>query len=204
MITWSQSGYRTHDPSIERSTVRLSRLPNNKQVAFHAHFSGNWDTPINVGTHATLKFDAVVTNVGKGYNPDTGAFTAPYNGTYLFLLTAVSKDRYTELDIRASGSLHRAGHQSFCKDRYIELDISFCKDRYIELDIRASGGRLLAMTGGYWDMGESAGTHRDTSHGTVHLAGGEQVWVQHNSHGSTILQYWYTTFTGVLLQADLD
>ncbi|KAK7505070.1 hypothetical protein BaRGS_00003640 [Batillaria attramentaria] len=82
-------------------------------------------------------------------------------------------------------------------------------DKYMALNARLSlmeqhGGRLLAMTGGYWDMGESAGTHRDTSHGTVHLAGGEQVWVQHNSHGSTILQYWYTTFTGVLLQADLD
>ncbi|XP_070198514.1 uncharacterized protein [Littorina saxatilis] len=31
-----------------------------------------------------LKFDKVLTNVGQGYSPDTGLFTAPEHGTYIF------------------------------------------------------------------------------------------------------------------------
>lgn len=55
-------------------------------VAFDVHFSGDWTVNADVGNGGTLKFDAITTNLGQRYNRDTGAFTAPYDGTYLFLL----------------------------------------------------------------------------------------------------------------------
>lgn len=36
---------------------------------------------------STLVFPHVVTNNGNGYNPSTGTFTAPTDGTYVFFLT---------------------------------------------------------------------------------------------------------------------
>lgn len=35
----------------------------------------------------TIVFDDVLTNIGGGYNPETGIFKVPYTGRYLFSLT---------------------------------------------------------------------------------------------------------------------
>ncbi|KAK7098899.1 cerebellin-3-like [Littorina saxatilis] len=49
-------------------------------VLFTAHMSKG---PVTVGDSSPIRFDAVVINVGGGYNPATGVFTAPVSGVYV-------------------------------------------------------------------------------------------------------------------------
>ena len=39
---------------------------------------------VTIGTDSPIKFDAVVSNIGGGYNPATGVFAAPVSGLYVF------------------------------------------------------------------------------------------------------------------------
>lgn len=41
----------------------------------------------------TLVFDAIISNVGNGYNPRTGVFTAPMNGAYVFYVSCIEYER---------------------------------------------------------------------------------------------------------------
>ncbi|XP_025114338.1 complement C1q tumor necrosis factor-related protein 4-like [Pomacea canaliculata] len=62
-----------------------------KQVAFTVHFSQH---SVSVGLHSTLVFDTVVTNIGNAYDSRSGLFTSPYDGVYVFFLTAMSENSH--------------------------------------------------------------------------------------------------------------
>lgn len=64
--------------------------PTPKKVAF---FAGLADNMGPVSQHTDITFDRVLTNVGKGYDPETGRFTAPYNGTYQFNVIVSAQGR---------------------------------------------------------------------------------------------------------------
>lgn len=50
--------------------------------------------------NGTLVFNAVLSNIGNGYNPKTGVFTAPIDGTYVFYVAAVEYEKqHLRLDI---------------------------------------------------------------------------------------------------------
>lgn len=55
-------------------------LPPN-HVAFTAKLGNHAE---NLGLHQPVIFEDVETNIGDGYAPDSGLFTAPVNGTYFF------------------------------------------------------------------------------------------------------------------------
>ena len=50
-----------------------------------------------------LVFPHVITNKGQGYSLNSGKFTAPRDGTYVFTVTAVSYSNYLRLDIVHDG-----------------------------------------------------------------------------------------------------
>ena len=72
-------------------------------VAFIAHF--HKDVSLNIGTNSTIKFDTVVTNLGQGYDPDTGLFTAPFSGLYSFFFSIEHDNQhdYIHLGLMAAG-----------------------------------------------------------------------------------------------------
>lgn len=75
-------------------------------VAFSVRFKTDPpDTGILLSTHSTLKFDDIITNIGNGYNPQTGIFTAPVGGVYGFFLTLMSVNQHppTFLSINKHG-----------------------------------------------------------------------------------------------------
>lgn len=58
-----------------------------------AFFVGLYDNLGPITDHADIVFDRVVTNVGSGYEPSTGRFTAPVNGTYQFNVIVSAQGR---------------------------------------------------------------------------------------------------------------
>ena len=66
-------------------------------VAFTATHSTNASA---FGAYATIIFDTVESNVGRGYDTKTGVFTCPFNGYYFFTHLALSPyNGHIETDI---------------------------------------------------------------------------------------------------------
>ena len=67
------------------------------QVAFQALLH----TAVTVKTQRVLILENVLINMGYGYSPDTGYFTAPVSGVYVFMAssTANVKDKCAKLDL---------------------------------------------------------------------------------------------------------
>ncbi|OWF45390.1 complement C1q-like protein 4 [Mizuhopecten yessoensis] len=86
-----------HDPK------RVSEVNGtSSSVAFYAQLSADQS---NFGTHQTIIFDRVRTNIGSAYNHDDGVFTAPFPGVYIFFWTTINRDNshmQTELVVNGS------------------------------------------------------------------------------------------------------
>lgn len=69
-------------------------------VAFTVRFLNDNNSAGLVLSHQqTLKFDDVITNIGNGYDSQTGLFTAPVSGVYAFFLSAMAVDNSGDLDL---------------------------------------------------------------------------------------------------------
>ena len=56
-------------------------------MAFYAYMSHDESSP---SSHHAVIFDHVITNIGGGYNPYTGAFIVPVAGTYVITTTILA------------------------------------------------------------------------------------------------------------------
>ncbi|XP_045171854.2 complement C1q tumor necrosis factor-related protein 3-like [Mercenaria mercenaria] len=78
--------------SISSVSRRLLLPPGgsvHSKVAFYSQLSKDVD---HIGNHQTIVFDTVTTNIGGGYNPNDGIFTAPVTGTYVFFWLNTNRD----------------------------------------------------------------------------------------------------------------
>ena len=54
-------------------------------------FSAKLSRVLEINNNDVIKFDDVLTNVGNAYNPTSGKFVTPYNGSYLFTLVIMNQ-----------------------------------------------------------------------------------------------------------------
>ncbi|XP_078310377.1 uncharacterized protein LOC111105588 [Crassostrea virginica] len=84
-----------------RLNMTKSSCDKNINTAFSAGISSNDDN----WTGSTLVFPDVIYSEGKGYDSNTGVFTAPTEGTYLFYISIQSAfRRYSHFDVVLNGS----------------------------------------------------------------------------------------------------
>lgn len=73
------------------------------RVAFRAQFSAG---TLIAPTSSAYKFDQVIFNDGKAYDPISGIFTAPYQGVYLFTFQIFTHAAERPLiDIKVNGNI---------------------------------------------------------------------------------------------------
>nr|XP_022292212.1 uncharacterized protein LOC111103318 [Crassostrea virginica] len=84
-----------------RLNMTKSSCDKNINTAFSAGISTNDDN----WTGSTLVFPDVIYSEGKGYDSNTGVFTAPTEGTYLFYISIQSAfQKYSHFDVVLNGS----------------------------------------------------------------------------------------------------
>ena len=85
-------------------------------IGFTAHHSGN----MGLSGGQTAAFDTALTNVGGGYDTNTGIFTCPTSGLYFFgVATYTGPDTYTALKLikENSGDLGSFGDSEVSEDQ---------------------------------------------------------------------------------------
>ena len=90
---------------------RIRRADNEVTVAFTA---GLTHSVVHVGLHQNIVFDHVETNLGNGYNPHHGVFTAPVSGLYFFyssILTGNNEEVWCQIAVNGvqKGSIYGRG-----------------------------------------------------------------------------------------------
>ncbi len=81
----------------------LVGISDGEKVAFSVHLRG--DKAVSLTGGSVVLFDQVLTNIGNGYNENSGAFTAPVAGTYFFTIyfMAGGTGKYAHLGIFVNG-----------------------------------------------------------------------------------------------------
>lgn len=124
-------------------------------VAFTVHFTNDAaDNGVALGPQQVLKFDSVLTNIGGGYNAQTGIFTAPFSGVYCFFLSVMSTNTHTSVYIAVvkDGSILDvvfAEGQSDFQDQG-STQVTTHLDSGHQVWARQAGGD--AVRGGWWTI----------------------------------------------------
>ncbi|XP_076470975.1 EMILIN-2-like [Babylonia areolata] len=77
---------------LNAAGLKVLNATKTKQVSFSVGFKGM--PIISVGSGGTVKFNKIVTNVGDGYDLNTGVFTAPQAGVYAFYASLRSSNSH--------------------------------------------------------------------------------------------------------------
>ncbi|XP_062578990.1 complement C1q-like protein 2 [Saccostrea cucullata] len=104
---------------VFRMNVTRNKCDLSRRVAFTAGVtstSSSWNSGI-------LVYNKVINNVGGGYNPSNGIFTAPVEGDYVFYVTIQSySNNVIYIDIVLNGSSKvRAVAYSYSSNEYYDV-----------------------------------------------------------------------------------
>lgn len=97
---------------------------NGEPVAFTALLSSNTQHD------GVIVFNHVVSNFGKGYNNKNGAFRAPEEGTYMFMISFLVDDGYVNINLQRNGQEVVRGYaakQTFEGSGYVQAIIELSK-----------------------------------------------------------------------------
>lgn len=111
--------------------ILTGQNPSHPNIAFDAMLSHDY---VHGDQQAVLKFDNVLTNVGNAYNPSTGIFTAPTDGTYLFnwsIRTGYLASIVTKLMV--NGKMVQATHTDSSLDQANQFDAHSSKTAILTL-----------------------------------------------------------------------
>jgi len=90
------------------------------------------------GSNHRIFFNDVKLNEGNAYNPNHGVFVAPYNGTYLFTVTACCPgSHYIGLEFRVNNLVYdkiRAGDNAYdeCSSKSMFVSLKEKDDVFIQ------------------------------------------------------------------------
>ncbi|XP_061190240.1 uncharacterized protein LOC133198111 [Saccostrea echinata] len=101
--------------NLERRSVS-ENLAFQEVNAFYAYMSASENHP---GHHQTIIFDVAITNAGHAYSKNSGIFTVPTTGIYVFtwnIASAIHDYSYTELVVNATprGFIHTCSLNDAC------------------------------------------------------------------------------------------
>ncbi|CAC5370165.1 C1QL [Mytilus coruscus] len=81
------------------------------QPSLQPAFFATLTKTVSLGTNAVLKLDRIVTNIGNGYDPNSGVFTVGKSGLYEFAASFISNgDNWLELNLMKNNEFIVKGH----------------------------------------------------------------------------------------------
>ncbi|KAK7089094.1 hypothetical protein V1264_024359 [Littorina saxatilis] len=94
---------QTKMTAMENQMAKLQQ-----RVVFTAYFQHEGGTKIDIGQSSPIPFQDTSINLGNGYDPHSGVFTAPVSGVYFFTLhikAEESSKEIIEVGIEKSGTI---------------------------------------------------------------------------------------------------
>ncbi|XP_069107599.1 complement C1q-like protein 4 [Argopecten irradians] len=106
-IIYAECAWSLNIPNYFPSAFRRASGGANTFIAFSAGLTNG--TESHVATNVT--YDKVFVNAGNGYNSNTGVFTAPLAGTYVFMFHSLSQtNQQLWLDLYKNSNYVVTGH----------------------------------------------------------------------------------------------
>ncbi|XP_052771228.1 complement C1q tumor necrosis factor-related protein 3-like [Mya arenaria] len=146
---------KTYESELHRLSSKLEKMEQSNAVvkrstrqvgaglaAFSAGVSA-FDLD-NLGEHQTILFDNVITNVGNAYDPNSGMFTAPVDGVYVFTAVLMVNSNHAEYLELISGGVKIT--DVYADAHNINAHVSTSKTWVLEL---TAGTRVWLRTTAY-------------------------------------------------------
>lgn len=89
------------------SSIPVSRAAESSVIAFHAYLSHDYD---KAARNMEIRFDSITTNVGNGYSGNTGTFTCPSSGVYMFAWTVHIESHFMSTELIHNGGRVSGGY----------------------------------------------------------------------------------------------
>ncbi|XP_062601693.1 complement C1q-like protein 3 [Saccostrea cucullata] len=140
----------TLDSTALKELVKLSTSDSPKPtrgVSFSVHVRTN---ALTVGKGQTVKYDAILTNDGNGYDDRTGVFVCPVAGTYMFVVdTLCYLDTYLAIKVnkKAVAFVHKAAHQNVWSQISRTVIVKLKRGDHVKVE--NVGGRTSINNNGY-------------------------------------------------------